>query len=138
MPLIENVGLENLEPANRIEAILNGEDIAPATRLEYFLKQAAAGGGGGEAALVIHVISGPDIPMHLDRTYNEIVTAIENNVPLSIYSVENDVYSFYYPAHVGLMNDSYAVILYSLTNQSVFPFTASTADGQLVIDDEEG
>lgn len=39
------MALENLEPATRIESILDGEDIAPATRLEYFLKQAAAGGG---------------------------------------------------------------------------------------------
>lgn len=41
------MALENLEPATRIESILDGENIAPATRLEYFLKQAAAGGGGG-------------------------------------------------------------------------------------------
>lgn len=131
------MALENLEPATRIESILDGVDIEPATRLEYFLKQAASGGGGGgDAALVIHVISGQDIQTHLDRTYNEIVTAIENNVPLSIYNLENDVYSFYYPLHIGLYADSYTVVLYSLANQTVFPFMASTADGQLVLNVE--
>ena len=35
------MALENLEPATRIEEILNGGDITPATRLEYFLSAAA-------------------------------------------------------------------------------------------------
>lgn len=39
--------LENLDSAVRIESILDGQDIEPATRLEYFLKKAAEGGGGG-------------------------------------------------------------------------------------------
>lgn len=40
------MALENLDPAVRIEEILDGQDIEPATRLEYFLKKAAEGGGG--------------------------------------------------------------------------------------------
>lgn len=47
MPSVPNNGLENLEPAVRLEAILDGQDIEPVTRLEYFLKKAAEGGGGG-------------------------------------------------------------------------------------------
>lgn len=35
------MALENLQAATRIEAILNGDDITPATRREYFLKRAA-------------------------------------------------------------------------------------------------
>ena len=35
------MALENLDPVTRLEAILDGEDITPVTRLEYFLKQAA-------------------------------------------------------------------------------------------------
>lgn len=35
------MALENLEAATRIEAILNGDDITPATRREYFLQRAA-------------------------------------------------------------------------------------------------
>jgi len=35
------MALENLTPAVRVEAILDGADIDPANRLEYFLKQAA-------------------------------------------------------------------------------------------------
>lgn len=40
------MALENLDPAVRIEEILDGQDIEPATRIEYFLKKAAEGGGG--------------------------------------------------------------------------------------------
>lgn len=46
--------LENLDPAVRIEGILDGRDIEPATRLEYFLKKAAEGGGGSGS--VIHIV----------------------------------------------------------------------------------
>ena len=35
------MALENLQAATRIEAILNGDNITPATRREYFLKRAA-------------------------------------------------------------------------------------------------
>ena len=37
----------DLTPVVREESILNGGDITPATRLEYFLAKAAEGGGGG-------------------------------------------------------------------------------------------
>ena len=39
------MALENLTPVTRKESILNGEDITPVTREEYFWKQAASGGG---------------------------------------------------------------------------------------------
>lgn len=37
----------SLKPVKRLEMILDGQDIEPVTRLEYFLKKAAEGGGGG-------------------------------------------------------------------------------------------
>lgn len=40
------MALENLTPENRVERLLSGADLDPATRLEYFLKQAGSGGGG--------------------------------------------------------------------------------------------
>lgn len=39
--------MPELEPMNRTEALLAGEDLEPTNRLEYFLKQAGSGGGGG-------------------------------------------------------------------------------------------
>lgn len=36
----------SIEPYNRAERILSGEDLVPTTRLEYFMKEAAQGGGG--------------------------------------------------------------------------------------------
>lgn len=40
------MALENLTPENRVERLLSGADLEPATRLEYFLKQAGSGGSG--------------------------------------------------------------------------------------------
>lgn len=34
-------------PVNRKEAILAGENVAPVTREEYFVKEAVSNGGGG-------------------------------------------------------------------------------------------
>lgn len=48
------MALENLDPAVRIEEILDGQDIEPATRLEYFLKKASEGGGSGGSE--IHIV----------------------------------------------------------------------------------
>lgn len=41
------MALENLTPVTRMESILNGDDVAPVTREEYFVKKAASGSGGG-------------------------------------------------------------------------------------------
>lgn len=135
------MALENLEPATRIENILDGEDIAPATRLEYFLKQASAGGGGGGAAFVINkfpaTLGGE--PSHLDKSYNEIVAAITNGQAIQVIqrgqsggypniifypmcSVSQDGAQ---PFHVSILN--------IIANDTEL-YTSETADGQLVID----
>lgn len=72
------MALENLEPATRIESILDGEDIAPATRLEYFLKKASAGGGGGgggEQSILFASIIDDGGTMKLDKTWLECKNA---------------------------------------------------------------
>ena len=88
MPMVPDNGLENLEPAVRIEAILDGQNISPATRLEYFLQKAAtevpkptsadagkvitvnqdgdgyelaAGGSGGAPLHVVRAIGEPNV-----------------------------------------------------------------------------
>ena len=49
-----NARLQRIETeGERIDKILDGQDIEPATRLEYFLKKAAEGGGGGTS---VHVV----------------------------------------------------------------------------------
>lgn len=69
------MALENLQAATRIEAILNGDDITPATRREYFLQRAAnevpKPGGNTDAGKIPVVNSGgtgyalEDIPEEL-------------------------------------------------------------------------
>ena len=58
----QEAGLENLEPAVRLEEILDGQDIEPATRLEYFLKKAAEGGGSGGGLVEIKNVEPFQVP----------------------------------------------------------------------------
>ncbi len=57
------MALENLTPGVRVEAILNGDDITPANRLEYFLQKAAnevPKPENGDAGLLLAVNSDAD------------------------------------------------------------------------------
>lgn len=45
------MALSNLTPVTRPEAILDGSEITPVTRREYFMKKAATSGGSGEKAV---------------------------------------------------------------------------------------
>lgn len=53
----------SIEPYNRAERILSGEDLEPTTRLEYFMKEAASGGGGGGGGaekVVFNILDGEE------------------------------------------------------------------------------
>lgn len=47
------MALSNLTPVTRPEAILDGSEITPVTRREYFLQKAATSGGGGAEVLTV-------------------------------------------------------------------------------------
>lgn len=133
--------LENLDPAARLEAILDGQDIEPATRLEYFLKQAAAGGGGGGAAFVINKVQGTlgGDPTHLDKSYNEIVSAITNGQAIQvIQSGQHGDYpynTFYTMCGVSQEGaQSFQASIFNIIASEVELYTSETADGQLVSD----
>lgn len=127
------MALENLEPATRIESILDGEDIEPATRLEYFLKQAAAGGGGG-AAFVINVVpSIENVPTHLDKTYNEIAAAITNEQVMSVKLSNANIFFFFLQATSA--EGVYTVMLYDFTTSKLIVFDSETADGRLELNE---
>jgi len=58
---------KDLQPITRKEKILDGQDLAPVTRLEYFLKKAATkgeGSGGGSITIVspINEDTAPELP----------------------------------------------------------------------------
>lgn len=42
------MALENLTPSNRLEAILDGGDVTPSNRKEYFIQKAMSAGGGSD------------------------------------------------------------------------------------------
>ena len=52
----------SLKPVKRLEMILDGQDIEPVTRLEYFLKKAAEGGGSGGGLIEIKNVEPFQVP----------------------------------------------------------------------------
>lgn len=60
------MALENLTPENRVERLLSGADLDPATRLEYFLKQAGSGGGKG-------------LPAYDDEDIGKVLTVVSQS-----------------------------------------------------------
>lgn len=70
------MALENLTPVVRVEEILNGDNVAPATRLEYFLKKASESSGGGGAEPLLVGTTFVDNVITLDKTYKQIRDAI--------------------------------------------------------------
>lgn len=53
---------KDLHPITRKEKILDGQDLAPVTRLEYFLKKAATKGEGGGGVQIIRPLKIKDLP----------------------------------------------------------------------------
>lgn len=98
--------MENLTPLTRLEQFLAkiaGDDIElpeVKTRLEYWLKEISengGGGGGGSSGLVVNEIEIPPVDPEdpeaestykLDKTAGEILTAIQNGMP--VYLKEDD------------------------------------------------
>lgn len=49
--------ISDLTPVTRVERILDGENLTPVNRLEYFLAKAAEGGGGGGGSVYSPVLA---------------------------------------------------------------------------------
>lgn len=68
--------MPELEPMNRTEALLAGEDLEPTNRLEYFLKEAGSGGGGGGSFVIQAVgeatLDNTTIVMQTNKTITDI------------------------------------------------------------------
>lgn len=79
------MALENLEPENRVERLLSGADLDPATRLEYFLKQA----GGGSGSNVIVYPLDLDDPVYL-YSFNDFRTFLTQGKMVLVNLVSND------------------------------------------------
>lgn len=111
------MALENLEPATRIEAILDGEEIAPATRLEYFLAKAAEGGGGASDFIITVTVD--DGECIADKTFAQIKAAylagdriiVKTNNQAELF--QGDIFSplyGYYDDVVFCFNSFYTVL----------------------------
>lgn len=117
------MALENLTPVTRMEAILDGADITPVTREEYFWQQAATSGyelpdvtaaddgdvltvvsgawakaapsGGGGQFIVTLSYDDHDTPV-VDKTFSEISTALNGgSIPVIVYSGEDGAYYYH-------------------------------------------
>lgn len=81
------MALENLTPVTRMESILNGDDVAPVTREEYFWKQAASGGEGSslpdytsaDVGKVLQVGEDPEHPVEGVVVPEQTVTTVQGS-----------------------------------------------------------
>lgn len=92
----------SIEPYNRAERILSGEDLEPTTRLEYFMKEAASGGGGGGEKEIFRLVADAQTQeLYLDdgKTFSDIDSAyqagkdiviMDEGRPASCYNFEPD------------------------------------------------
>ena len=75
----------SIEPYNRAERILSGEDLEPTTRLEYFMKEAASGGGGGGGETVVfNILEDEEMNYSLDddKTFEDVSEAYASGVTI--------------------------------------------------------
>lgn len=80
------MALENLTPENRVERLLSGADLDPATRLEYFLKQAGSGGSGSENG-IFYTLDEND-PVYL-YSYNDFATFLTKGKTVVAYLINS-------------------------------------------------
>ena len=132
-----------MEPITRSEKILNGEDLEPITRMEYFLKKAAQGGGDGGGASGLFVeftYDEQDDVYRLSKNYKEINNAIQNGViPAVVMLQANGEYLRFDIVSWGYLNGYYKVSVISLEDVSggTATFTAATDTDTLVMESNE-
>ena len=109
------MALENLEPVTRMESILNGDNIEPVTREEYFWQQAATSGSGG-------------LPKYTAADVGKVLTVGEDGetaVPvwggveipdLPIVAYQNYALTFKTTAQIGSSTPLMAAIVKDFTN----------------------
>ena len=88
-----------------------------------------AGGGGSGTAFIINIVTTEGLP-HLDRTYNEIVSAMTNGQVLQVFHPVAQ--TFFFVSQV--FPDDYVVEVYSFSEQIIMSYVSDSGDGQLVLD----
>jgi hypothetical protein len=85
--------MPELEPMNRTEALLAGEDLEPTNRLEYFLKEAGSGGGCVPAPTSSDVGKALIVEDSSDSTEiipSQAVTVTQTERPVALQNADTD------------------------------------------------
>ena len=125
-----------MKPLTRKEAIINGDDITPVNRQEYWLKQMGGGSGGGGALVVgLSTVGGT---AQLDKTWQEIYNAVINGPGVLIRGGQGEVVTIMYPYKVANIGGTYRVdaVEYTGAVWNSKNFKADSADGKPVLDDK--
>lgn len=83
---------KEVKPISRQERILDGEDIKPISRLEYFLKKAAQGSGGGIAYYQVDFHDDKFWHDNEELNYAALKTVMEDQTKFLWLSLNNLVY----------------------------------------------
>ena len=151
------MALENPTPVTRPESILNGDDITPVTRKEYFLQKAASEGGGlpeytsadkgkvltvgegepeWEAAsgfFIVNIGGTPQAPT-ADKTYSEITAAVNaGKIPIAVAAGGSMILSY-----TGRTGTEYAFTLCNAairesSIESISSYVVTIADDNTIV-----
>lgn len=87
--------------------------------------KAAPGGGGG----VLVVRGNPDNLTTLDKTYNEIFTALSAGTPVMYHESGEDYTQMMWVVYVGEDDGTYSVYIWDTYNSTAIQYIAASADG---------
>lgn len=107
------MALENLSPIVREERLLAGEDLEPANRLEYFLKQAGSGGSGSAVFDFVIINNGTDLILQ-SGNYDAVRAKLSNGVPvLGVYSNQStsNIISIEFPTSIEIGTSDIALVI---------------------------
>lgn len=137
--------MPELEPMNRTEALLAGEDLEPTNRLEYFLKEAGSGGGGGcfSPLFIGRETTAPytapdgvttleDMLAGDDWSYNILVSVMGTTMPVASYLAYNETETPFpvlkKDMHPGIQYESVGAIVDETGTEDAAPFSPVDED----------
>ena len=118
------MALENLTPSNRLEAILDGGDVTPSNRREYFIQKAMSAGGVS------------DLPEYTSADKGKVLTIGEGEGETSVEPKWEEVGGYIYTASSTFQSGIMGLLQTAVTDMATNNKTFAFAEG-IILSDED-